>query len=74
MLTFVGFVAVIVFRAVSAHCVACCRSSFLAIIRSDLELSACSLASFLRAGVSKGALTLLLMCLLTDLDVSLWST
>ena len=41
---------------------------------SDLELSACSLARFLSSGVSKGDLTLLLMCWLTDLGVSSWST
>ena len=41
---------------------------------SDLELSACSLARFLRSGVSKGDLTLLLMCWLTNLGVSSWLT
>ena len=41
---------------------------------SDIELSACSLAGFLRLGVSKGDLILLLMCWLTDLGVSSWLT
>ena len=41
---------------------------------SDQELLVCSLARFLRSGVSKGDLTLLLTCWLTNLSVSSWST
>ena len=40
----------------------------------DFQLSACSLARFLRSGESKGDLTLLQMCWLTNLDMSSWST
>ena len=40
----------------------------------DLELSACSRVRFLSSPVSKDDLILLLMCWLTDLVVTLWST
>ena len=63
------------FRAVSPSM---CR--FLLVLASwlyfcwDLELSACSLARFLRSCVSKVDHTLLLMCWLTNLGVPSWST
>ena len=76
MLAFVGFVAVIVFRPVSAQCVACCRSSFLSLIIFTRTLSYlhAHLPAFFRSGVSKDDLTSLLMCWLTDLGMSSWST
>ena len=65
-LTSVGFVTAIVFQ---------CSIGLVSWLYfcSDLELSACSPARFLRSGVSKGDLTLLLMCWLTDLGMSPWS-
>ena len=72
MLAVVGFVAFIVFRAVNAPWVACWKSSSLAILFAwTLSYRRAHLpVFFFRPGMSKGDLTLLLMCWLTVLGVS----